>query len=169
MSEAPTPAYTEKEIKMMGFAMQCLKSGPPDRSPSLKLTLHHPQVDMPKLAALAGYTNVNACGNAWRPLKKKIMANAEVADGTVASAPTPKTSPKKRGKAASATADDGETEESPTKKRKGRKSVKALAAEAAAAAAALEEDAHDDEGGEEEEEELEVKEEDVEVKEEVAA
>ncbi|KAK5142524.1 hypothetical protein LTR04_002201 [Oleoguttula sp. CCFEE 6159] len=156
MSEAPTPAYTEKEIKMMGFAMQCLKSGPPD-------------VDMPKLAALAGYTNVNACGNAWRPLKKKIMANAEVADSTVAPAPTPKTSPKKRGKAASAAVDDSEAEESPTKKRKGRKSAKVLAAEAAAAAAALKVEAQDDEGGEEEEEELEGKKEDVEVKEEVAA
>ena len=66
-------------------------------------------------------TNRGSAANAWRAIKKKIMAKGGIAemDGSEGSPkPTPKPTPKKRVKKAT---DEDDAEESLTKKAKGKK------------------------------------------------
>ncbi|KAF3046620.1 hypothetical protein E8E12_011260 [Didymella heteroderae] len=61
---ATASGFTERELQLLGWAMQSLKSGPPE-------------IDNVKLAAFAGMTNPRSAGNAWNTLKKKLMAPAD--------------------------------------------------------------------------------------------
>ncbi|EDU50809.1 hypothetical protein PtrSN002B_004986 [Pyrenophora tritici-repentis] len=82
------PQFTERELQMLGWAMQSLKSGPPD-------------IDFDKLAAYASMTNPGSARNAWAKIRVKLTP---APDGT---APvTPKKTPRK--KAAAAKKADGE-------------------------------------------------------------
>ncbi|RMZ66686.1 hypothetical protein GMOD_00002045 [Pyrenophora seminiperda CCB06] len=82
------PQFTDRELQMLGWAMQSLKSGPPD-------------IDYDKLAAYAGMTNSGSARNAWAKVKGKL---APAAEGTVPT--TPKKTPRK--KAAAAKQEDGD-------------------------------------------------------------
>ncbi|KAJ4382920.1 hypothetical protein N0V86_002147 [Didymella sp. IMI 355093] len=73
---AVTAKFTERELQLLGWAMQSLKSGPPE-------------IDNEKLAEFAGMTNPRSAGNAWNALKKKLMAPADL------NAPPP--TPRRRG------------------------------------------------------------------------
>ncbi|KAJ4990245.1 hypothetical protein SVAN01_04336 [Stagonosporopsis vannaccii] len=66
------PKFSERDLQLLGWAMQSLKSGPPE-------------IDYDKLAQFANMTNPRSASNAWATLKKKLMAPS---DGTVP--PTPK-------------------------------------------------------------------------------
>ncbi|KAH6638323.1 hypothetical protein C7974DRAFT_471038 [Boeremia exigua] len=66
------PKFTERELQILGWAMQSLKSGPPE-------------IDYEKLAAFASMTNPRSASNAWAAIKKKLTTSA---DGAVP--PTPK-------------------------------------------------------------------------------
>ncbi|KAF2847850.1 hypothetical protein T440DRAFT_402574 [Plenodomus tracheiphilus IPT5] len=80
------PQFTERELQLLGWAMQSLKSGPPE-------------IDNEKLAAFAGMSNHRSAGNAWAKLKNKLMAPS---DGSV-----PPATPKKAGGRKKAVKDDG--------------------------------------------------------------
>ncbi|CAA9964602.1 hypothetical protein PTMSG1_07961 [Pyrenophora teres f. maculata] len=82
------PQFTERELQMLGWAMQSLKSGPPE-------------IDYDKLATYAGMTNPGSARNAWAKIRVKLIQDP---DGTVPV--TPKKTPRK--KAAAAKQDDGE-------------------------------------------------------------
>ncbi|KAI8940031.1 hypothetical protein NX059_003753 [Plenodomus lindquistii] len=66
------PQFSERELQLLGWAMQSLKSGPPE-------------IDYEKLASFAGMGNPRSAGNAWAKIKNKLMTPA---DGSVP--PTPK-------------------------------------------------------------------------------
>ncbi|KAL5387508.1 hypothetical protein PMIN06_002153 [Paraphaeosphaeria minitans] len=103
---ASGPAFTEREMQMLAWAMQSLKSGPPD-------------VDYEKLAQYAGMTNPRSAGNSWAKIRNKL--NAATAEGGVA---TPKKSPLKKKKAAvkaEKTDDDADGEPETPKKPTPRK------------------------------------------------
>ncbi|KAF2626852.1 hypothetical protein BU25DRAFT_469914 [Macroventuria anomochaeta] len=69
---AEGPKFTERELQLLGWAMQSLKSGPPE-------------IDNEKLAAFAGMSNPRSASNAWANIKKKLMMPS---DGSAP--PTPK-------------------------------------------------------------------------------
>ncbi|KAJ5059870.1 hypothetical protein J3E72DRAFT_268844 [Bipolaris maydis] len=71
------PQFTERELQLLGWAMQSLKSGPPE-------------IDYDKLAAFAGMSNPRSASNAWAKIKVKLITPAS--DGTVP--PTPKKAPR---------------------------------------------------------------------------
>ncbi|KAJ4345555.1 uncharacterized protein N0V89_011688 [Didymosphaeria variabile] len=83
-------AFTEREMQMLAWAMQSLKSGPPD-------------VDYAKLANYAGMTNPRSAGNAWTKIRNKL--NSATGDGTALT--TPKKAPQKK-KAAAEKADEAD-------------------------------------------------------------
>ncbi|ORY67550.1 uncharacterized protein BCR38DRAFT_522459 [Pseudomassariella vexata] len=131
-----TGVLTEREMQVLGIAWQCFTSPP--------------EIDVPKLAALAGFGNPRSATNCLANAKKKIMAlgNASVAgntdDGDIngpgPSTPAKAKTPRKRappGSAAKSTTGKRKriastpAEESPTKKPK--------------AAAAVAEEAYDEE------------------------
>ncbi|KAE8830241.1 hypothetical protein PTNB73_05790 [Pyrenophora teres f. teres] len=86
------PQFTERELQMLGWAMQSLKSGPPE-------------IDYDKLATYAGMTNPGSARNAWAKIRVKLIQDP---DGTVPKPPTPrKRAPKKQ---------DVDGESSPKKK-----------------------------------------------------
>jgi len=100
-----TSAFTDRELQMLGWAMQSLKTGPPEVpyyplriSPSASNT---PQIDYERLAGFAGMSNPRSASNAWAKIKNKLLVNP---DGTAAS-PAPKKAGGGRKKAAPA---DGE-------------------------------------------------------------
>ncbi|KAF2261854.1 hypothetical protein CC78DRAFT_535309 [Lojkania enalia] len=64
---APTPVFTERELQMLGWAMQSLKSGPPE-------------IDYEKLAGFAGMSNPRSASNAWTKIKNKLMAGGGPGD-----------------------------------------------------------------------------------------
>ncbi|KAJ4363702.1 hypothetical protein N0V95_001017 [Ascochyta clinopodiicola] len=89
-SSVEAPKFTERELQILGWAMQSLKSGPPE-------------IDNDKLAAFAGMTNPRSAGNAWATLKKKLMTSGDGAP------PTPKKAAASRKKAVKDDAgEDGE-------------------------------------------------------------
>ncbi|EMD66959.1 hypothetical protein GGP41_005413 [Bipolaris sorokiniana] len=71
------PHFTERELQLLGWAIQSLKSGPPE-------------IDYDKLAAFAGMSNPRSASNAWAKIKLKLMT--PFADGTAL--PTPKKTPR---------------------------------------------------------------------------
>ncbi|KAF1997584.1 hypothetical protein P154DRAFT_536976 [Amniculicola lignicola CBS 123094] len=73
------PAFTDRELELLGFAMRSLKSGPPE-------------IDYEKLAALAGMSNPRSASNAWAKIKQKLMADPGVDVG----APKPGRATKKK-------------------------------------------------------------------------
>ncbi|KAF2013529.1 hypothetical protein BU24DRAFT_411260 [Aaosphaeria arxii CBS 175.79] len=81
--------FTERELELLSFAMQCLKSGPPE-------------VDYKKLAQMAGMTNDRSASNAWGKIKVKLMSG-----GTPGSAPA---TPKRGGAKKPAATPKGKTE-----------------------------------------------------------
>ncbi|PVI08148.1 hypothetical protein DM02DRAFT_666122 [Periconia macrospinosa] len=118
-------AFSDREMQMLAWAMQSLKT-PPD-------------VDYDKLAAFAGMSNPKSASNAWAKIKGKLFANQ--AEGAAAAATpkrgrakkvvdkegdeTPKTTPRKR----TAKKDANDDNESPTKKRAVKPKPKAADAE----------------------------------------
>lgn len=119
---AATVQFTERELQMLAWAMQCLKSGPPDVSYLLvacvhRLLAHALQIDYEKLARFAGMSNPRSASNAWGKIRNKLIANNP--DGAEAMAPkTPKGGRKKP--AANA---DGETA-TPKTKTPGKRALK---------------------------------------------
>ncbi|CAO2657061.1 Nn.00g058640.m01.CDS01 [Neocucurbitaria sp. VM-36] len=87
--------FNERELQMLGWAMQSVKSG-------------LPEIDYHKLAAFAGMNNPRSAGNAWAKLKAKLTAGS---DGVVVPA-TPKKGGAKK-KATSKDDNDGETVDTP--------------------------------------------------------
>ncbi|KAJ8112270.1 hypothetical protein OPT61_g5331 [Boeremia exigua] len=92
------PKFTERELQLLGWAMQSLKSGPPE-------------IDYEKLANFAGMTNPRSAGNAWANIRKKLIAP----DGSVPPTPKKAGGRKKKGDVG----EDGE----PTPKKTPRKRV----------------------------------------------
>ncbi|KAH5192524.1 hypothetical protein HBH68_146500 [Parastagonospora nodorum] len=82
-----TSAFTDRELQMLGWAMQSLKTGPPE-------------IDYEKLAGFAGMFNPRSASNAWAKIKGKLLVNP---DGAVASP-----APKKTGGRKKAAPADGE-------------------------------------------------------------
>ncbi|KAF2636167.1 hypothetical protein P280DRAFT_368407, partial [Massarina eburnea CBS 473.64] len=80
-------AFTEREMQMLAWAMQSLKSGPPE-------------IDYEKLAAYAGMSNPRSASNAWAKIKNKLLSTC---DGN-----TPITKKGGKKKATSEEAADGE-------------------------------------------------------------
>ncbi|KAF2464082.1 uncharacterized protein BDR25DRAFT_329369 [Lindgomyces ingoldianus] len=74
--------FTEREIQILGWAMQSLKSGPPD-------------IDYERLAGFAGMSNTRSASNAWSKIKNKLM----VGEVTVLAKPAAKGVAKKKGTA----------------------------------------------------------------------
>ncbi|KAF2132766.1 hypothetical protein P153DRAFT_354233 [Dothidotthia symphoricarpi CBS 119687] len=118
-SNGAAPQFTERELQLLGWAMQSLKSGPPE-------------IDYEKLAKFASMSNPRSASNAWAKIKSKLMTSS---DGTVAATPkkggakrkaedggegTPKKTPRKR--AAKKQDVDGAGDASP--KKKGRAAAK---------------------------------------------
>ncbi|KAL1603887.1 hypothetical protein SLS60_005479 [Paraconiothyrium brasiliense] len=91
-SSGAGPVFTEREMQMLAWAMQSLKSGPPD-------------VDYEKLANYAGMTNPRSAGNAWAKIRNKL--NSATGDGAALTTPK-KTPPKKKAAAAKADKADGD-------------------------------------------------------------
>lgn len=61
--KAPTGAssqFTERETQILAWAMQSLKSGPPE-------------IDFEKLAAFAGMSNKGSASNAWSRIKSRLV------------------------------------------------------------------------------------------------
>ncbi|KAK3061820.1 hypothetical protein LTS18_005373 [Coniosporium uncinatum] len=67
--------FTERELALLGWAMQSLKSGPPE-------------VDYDKLAAFASMSNPKSAANAWAKIKNKLVDPA--VEGTASATATPK-------------------------------------------------------------------------------
>ncbi|XPS70557.1 hypothetical protein M3J09_002770 [Ascochyta lentis] len=100
-SEAPK--FTERELQLLGWAMQSLKSGPPE-------------IDNEKLATFAGMSNPRSAGNAWANLKKKLMVSGDGAP------PTPKKAAASRKKATKDDAgEDGEATPKKTPRKRANK------------------------------------------------
>ncbi|KAJ4372463.1 hypothetical protein N0V83_004237 [Neocucurbitaria cava] len=121
--------FTERELQLLGWAMQSLKSGPPE-------------IDYDKLAAFAGMSNPRSAGNAWAKLKNKLMSGDDTAsapatpkkggakkktavkdsDGDEVMT-TPKATPKKTPRKRAAKKQDVDGEASPKKKVAGKKAL----------------------------------------------
>ncbi|KAH7408147.1 hypothetical protein DE146DRAFT_687427 [Phaeosphaeria sp. MPI-PUGE-AT-0046c] len=98
-----TAQFTDRELQMLGWAMQSLKTGPPE-------------IDYEKLAGFAGMGNPRSASNAWAKIKNKLAAPNP--DGS-SPAPTPKkTGGRKKAVAAPA---NGEDDEPATPKKTPRK------------------------------------------------
>lgn len=128
------PKFTERELQLLGWAMQSLKAGPPDVSLPRLHIFHFDrsclQIDYDKLAGFAGMTNSRSANNAWAKLKAKLMPPA---DGSAPATPvkgsakkktpakgkgeTPSKTPAKR----AAKKQDVDGEGSPKKKGRGKK------------------------------------------------
>ncbi|KAF2869461.1 hypothetical protein BDV95DRAFT_596463 [Massariosphaeria phaeospora] len=67
------PQFTARELELLGWAMQSLKSGPPE-------------VDYEKLAKFAGMGNPRSASNAWAKIKTKLVTPAPAGDGDEAPA-----------------------------------------------------------------------------------
>ncbi|KAH7069310.1 hypothetical protein FB567DRAFT_555135 [Paraphoma chrysanthemicola] len=93
--------FTEREMQMLGWAMQSLKTGPPE-------------IDYEKLAGFAGMSNPRSASNAWAKIKNKLVAPNP--DGTAPVAATPKKAGGRKKAAATPKADDGEEVEGTPKK-----------------------------------------------------
>ncbi|KAH7123608.1 hypothetical protein B0J11DRAFT_316210 [Dendryphion nanum] len=112
ITTSPAPQFTERELLLLGFAMQSLKSGPPE-------------IDYEKLAAKAGMSNPRSASNAWAKIKAKLMAGADNTDAPA----TPKKSRAKGKKNVTTTktngdgseGDDVETPKKTPAKRKAKK------------------------------------------------
>ncbi|KAI4920467.1 hypothetical protein J4E85_009234 [Alternaria conjuncta] len=104
VANGSSPQFTERELQLLGWAMQSLKSGPPE-------------IDYEKLAAYAGMSNPRSASNAWAKLKLKLVTPSP--DGAVPA--TPKKTPRK--KAAAAKQEDGEEGADATPKKTPRKRV----------------------------------------------
>ncbi|KAH8732975.1 hypothetical protein GQ44DRAFT_639856 [Phaeosphaeriaceae sp. PMI808] len=87
-SVGPVPglAFTDRENQMLGWAMQSLKTGPPEAS------IPHPQIlplqpiDYEKLAKFAGMSNTRSASNSWAKIRAKLVADPP-ADGAVPATP----------------------------------------------------------------------------------
>ncbi|KAH9873438.1 hypothetical protein IAQ61_004061 [Plenodomus lingam] len=95
VSANPSPHFTERELMLLGWAMQSLKSGPPE-------------IDYEKLAAFAGMSNHRSASNAWAKLKAKLITPT---DGTA-----PPATPKKANRKKALQTDDGDQDEPTPKK-----------------------------------------------------
>ena len=101
--------FTDRELQLLSFAMQSLKTGPPEVSlkhtlttsnllqPCKPMLLSNPltlfQIDYDKLAELSGMTNPKSASNAWAKIKTKLASTSAENAG----AKTPKkTSPRKK-------------------------------------------------------------------------
>ncbi|KAI4676640.1 uncharacterized protein J4E84_009475 [Alternaria hordeiaustralica] len=104
VANGSSPQFTERELQLLGWAMQSLKSGPPE-------------IDYEKLAAYAGMGNPRSASNAWAKIKLKLMTPSP--DGAVPA--TPKKTPRK--KTAAAKQEDGEEGADATPKKTPRKRV----------------------------------------------
>ncbi|KAI5860945.1 hypothetical protein GGS23DRAFT_578075 [Durotheca rogersii] len=131
---------TEKESQVLALAWKCFKT--------------NPEVDLNKLAKLAGYTNPRSVANVLSAVRKKIAASiSEDAEGDSDSVPvtpvkrgprakgTPASSSRKRKEPADSAGNGGD--ESPSKRARGSKEA-APAAVAAAAAPPVVKDEPDD-------------------------
>ncbi|KAF1959381.1 hypothetical protein CC80DRAFT_524021 [Byssothecium circinans] len=58
--------FTEREMQMLAWAMQSLKSGPPE-------------IDYEKLASYAGMSNPRSASNAWAKIKAKLASSTDTA------------------------------------------------------------------------------------------
>jgi hypothetical protein len=141
--------FTERELQMLGWAMQSLKTGPPEvHSHPHTHPLPHThtlanaasQIDYEKLAAFAGMGNPRSASNAWAKIKNKLggegaapatpkkaasgRKKAVVAEGEDGEA-SPKKTPRKR----AAKKQDVEGEESPKKKGRAAKKSSAVVEE----------------------------------------
>lgn len=128
------PKFSERELQLLGWAMQSIKGGPPDvNSPSVDSFVEayiKIQIDYNKLAEFASMSNPRSAYNAWSKIKGKLMVPS---DGAGPSTPvkgsakkkapvkddgeTPKKTPAKRG----AKKQDIDGEGSPKKKGRGKK------------------------------------------------
>ncbi|KAH9879398.1 hypothetical protein J1614_002838 [Plenodomus biglobosus] len=132
-SAATSPQFTERELQLLGWAMQSLKSGPPE-------------IDYEKLAAFAGMSNHRSASNAWARLKSKLMTpsdgtappltpkkgggrkkvvkeeGGDDANADAKAAPTPKKTPTPRKRAAKKQDVDGDA--SPKKKSRAKSAAK---------------------------------------------
>ncbi|KAI0129946.1 hypothetical protein BJ170DRAFT_293047 [Xylariales sp. AK1849] len=122
MSSDKTPTkkgdLTERELTVLSSAWKCFKN--------------EPELDLPKLAGLTGYTNVRSCANVMGVIKKKLAAIAAAetegddgaADGAATtpakSAAKPKKTPASRKRKANVAADGENGEPSPTPSKKPR-------------------------------------------------
>lgn len=114
-----TAQFTDRELQMLGWAMQSLKTGPPEVRPTPPLAHpppNAPQIDYDKLAGFAGMGNPRSASNAWAKIKAKLTAPNP--DGS-SPAPTPKKGGGGRKKAAAAApaadGDDGGEPATPKK------------------------------------------------------
>lgn len=106
---ATVPSFTERELQMLGWAMQSLKSGPPEVShrslsswaaTTSGLLAHTLQIDYEKLAGFAGMGNPRSASNAWAKIRGKLQLNSDTA-------PT-KNTPKKKAAAKKDDSKDGD-------------------------------------------------------------
>ncbi|KAL6711950.1 hypothetical protein ACN47E_002993 [Coniothyrium glycines] len=84
-----SPQFTPRELQLLAWAMQSLKSGPPE-------------IDNDKLANFAGMSNSRSAGNAWAKIKAKLMTPS---DGSAP--PTPKKGGAKKAAAKDVNDEDG--------------------------------------------------------------
>ncbi|KAJ4296215.1 hypothetical protein N0V90_006260 [Kalmusia sp. IMI 367209] len=94
-----SPSFTEREMQMLAWAMQSLKSGPPD-------------LDYDKLAGFAGMTNPRSAANAWAKIRNKLSLTTT--DGAAAAV---KKTPQKKKATADKADGDGETPKKTPRKR----------------------------------------------------
>ncbi|KNG46540.1 hypothetical protein DDE82_001369 [Stemphylium lycopersici] len=103
-SNGSSPQFTERELQLLGWAMQSLKSGPPE-------------IDYEKLAGYANMGNPRSASNAWAKIKIKLKLMSPAPEGTV-----PATPKKPRGrKPAAAKTEEEEGDASATPKKTPRK------------------------------------------------
>ncbi|USP77222.1 uncharacterized protein yc1106_04496 [Curvularia clavata] len=96
---SPSPSFTERELQILGWAMQSLRSGPPE-------------IDYDKLAAFAGMSNPRSASNTWAKIKAKLLN--PTLEGAVPA--TPKKTPRaKKIAAPKADSDEGDVTQTPKK------------------------------------------------------
>ncbi|KAF2730152.1 hypothetical protein EJ04DRAFT_403127, partial [Polyplosphaeria fusca] len=93
--------FTERELQMLCWAIQSLKSGPPE-------------IDYEKLAKFAGMSNPRSASNAWAKIKNKLVVD----NGETSEKAATKATPKK--KAATANG-DGDGDKTPVAKKTPKK------------------------------------------------
>ena len=121
-------SFSEREMQMLAWAMQSLKSGPPEvriasfcrdvspficpsHSASLTSILNN-KIDYEKLASYAGMSNPRSASNAWAKIKGKLASSCDGVNLT----------PKKGGgRKKAAVANEGAAGDTPARKRAAKK------------------------------------------------
>ncbi|KAL5115279.1 hypothetical protein ACEQ8H_006791 [Pleosporales sp. CAS-2024a] len=92
VANSANPAFTERELQMLGWAMQSLKTGPPEARDRM--------------------SNPRSAANAWAKIKGKLITNP----GGNPSSPAKKAPAGRKKAAPAATGEDGEIKKTPRKR-----------------------------------------------------